>query len=360
MENKSHALAAGIFVVLVTALVIALATWLARDTTIRDVYEISSNESITGLSPQSAVRYRGIPVGKVDAIEFDKQVKGNVLIRLAIDGSAPLTKSTFATLGFQGVTGLAYVQLDDQGESKEPLATSRSSPARIPLHPSLFSSLSDQGVKLVMQVEETSKQLNVLLSAENQKVLMGAVAAAGQSAMQVGAMSARMQAIVDAQLGPQNTNIPALVRDSRETMRALQATAGELNKTAQEAARTAQETTRAVQAAAQAATTVASAAASVASAAAGTVAELGTKVTQKGGVLDQVSQGSAALAQSAQTLSASTLPRAARTLDDTAKTARNVDRVFNALGDNPQSLLYGSGAPTPGPGEPGFSAPAAR
>jgi phospholipid/cholesterol/gamma-HCH transport system substrate-binding protein len=366
MENKSHTLAAGAFVLFVTAIVIALATWLARDTTIRDVYEISSHESVTGLSPQSAVRYRGIPVGKVDAIEFDKQTKGNVLIRLAIDGNAPLTKSTFATLGFQGVTGLAYVQLDDQGDSKEPLETSRFNPTRIPLHPSLFSSLSDQGVKLVMQVEETSKQLNLLLSAENQKIFVGALQAAGQSATQIGAMSTRIQAIADAQLGPQRTNIPALVKDTGETMRALQVTAAELNKTtqevgrtAQEAARTAQETTRAVQAASQAATSAASAAANAATAAAASVTALGNKVTEKGGVLDQVSQGSAALASSAQTLNASTLPRAARAVDDAAKAARNVDRVVNALGDNPQSLLYGNGTPTPGPGESGFTAPAA-
>ncbi len=367
MENKSHALAAGVFVLFVTALVIALATWLARDTTIRDVYELSSRESITGLSPQSAVRYRGIPVGKVDAIEFDKQTKGNVLIRIAIDGNAPLTKSTFATLGFQGVTGLAYVQLDDLGESNEPLQTSRFNPTRIPLQPSLFSSLSDQGVKLLLQVEETSKHVNQLLSPDNQKLLMGALQAAGQSATQIGAMSARIQAIADAQLGPQRTNIPALVKDTGDTMRALQVTAGELNKTAQEtaltakeASRTAQETTRAVQAVSQAATTAASAATQAATAAAASVSALGSKVMDKGGVLDQVSQSSAALTQSAQTLSANTLPRAARAVDDAAKAARNVDRVVNALGDNPQSLIYGNASPNPGPGEPGFHPPAPR
>jgi phospholipid/cholesterol/gamma-HCH transport system substrate-binding protein len=77
-------------------------------------------------------------------------------------------------------------------------------------------------------------------------------------------------------------------------------------------------------------------------------------------MLDQVGQGAAALSQSAQTLSASTLPRAARAVDDTAKAARNVDRVFNNLGDNPQSLIYGNGGGAPGPGEPGFATPAAR
>jgi phospholipid/cholesterol/gamma-HCH transport system substrate-binding protein len=332
MENKSHALAAGVFVLFVAALAIALASWLARDTTLRDKYELSTRESITGLSPQAAVRYRGIPVGKVEAIEFDTEVKGNVLVRLAIDGKAPLTKSTYATLGFQGVTGLAYVQLDDAGESKEALTTSSATPARIPLHPSLFSSLSDQGSKLLVQVEDTSKLINQLLSPANQKELVTAVQSVGLGAQQIGAMSQRMQAIADAQFGPQRTDIPALVKDTGNAMRAMQSTASELNKTAQ-------ETTRAASAAAQAVTT------------------LTGKVTEKGGMLDQVGIGSAALAQSAQSLNASVLPRLGRASDDTAKSARNIDRVFGNLGENPQSLIYGNGSGQPGPGEPGFTAP---
>jgi phospholipid/cholesterol/gamma-HCH transport system substrate-binding protein len=333
MENKSHALAAGIFVLFATAIVIALAAWLARDTTLRDVYELSTSESVTGLSEQAAVRYRGISVGKIESIDFDPQVKGNVLVRLAVNSNAPLTRSTFAMLGFQGVTGLAYVQLDDAGESKEPLVTSRFEPARIPLRPSLFSSLSDQGSKLLLQVEDTSKLLNQLLSTENQKALTGTLQSISQSAAQVGAMSKRIEAIADAQFGPQRTDIPALVKDTRKTMAALQATSAEFNKTAV-------ETTRA------------------ASAAANAVTSLSSRVTEKGGMLDQVSQGSAALAQSAQTLNATTLPSASRAADDTAKSARNVSRAFNSLNDNPQSLIYGSGVAPPGPGEPGFVAPA--
>ncbi len=341
MENKSHALAAGAFVLFVTALVIALAAWLARDSKLRDVYELTTSESVTGLAEQAAVRYRGIPVGKVESIDFDPQTKGNVLVRLAINTNVPMTKSTFATLNFQGVTGLAYVQLDDEGPSKEPLTTSRFEPTRIPLHPGLFASLSDQGTKLLMQVEDTSKLLNQLLSTDNQKILMDTVQTTAQSAAKIGAMSQRIEAIADAQFGPERTNIPALVKDTRATMAALQTTAGEFSKTAQELNKTASETTRA------------------ASSAGAAVTALTGKMTEKGGVLDQLSLGSAALAGSVQTLNANTLPRAARAADDTGKSARNISRVFNQLGDNPQSLIYGSGSALPGPGEPGFVAPAA-
>ncbi len=53
MENKAHALAAGIFVVVVTALLLVLAAWLTRDTGARDIYEISTRETVTGLQEQA-------------------------------------------------------------------------------------------------------------------------------------------------------------------------------------------------------------------------------------------------------------------------------------------------------------------
>ena len=63
MENKAHALAAGAFVVVITALLALLAVWLTRDTIQRDLYEMSTGETVSGLQPQAAVRFRGVPVG---------------------------------------------------------------------------------------------------------------------------------------------------------------------------------------------------------------------------------------------------------------------------------------------------------
>jgi phospholipid/cholesterol/gamma-HCH transport system substrate-binding protein len=335
MENKSHALAAGAFVILVTALLVALAAWLMRDTRIRDTLEFSTRESVTGLQPQAAVRYRGIAVGKVDSIEFDPKARGNVLVSLAIDQGTPITKSTYAVLGYQGVTGLAYVQLDDDGSSNELLDLSASTAPRIPLKPSLLSKLSDQGANLLIQIEETAKRLNLLLAPENQKALIGSVQAVGASASNFSTQVTAMQKILDAQFGPERVDIPALVKDTRGTMQALQTTASELNKTAQ-------ETTKAVT----------------------TMSSVAQRISDKGGTLDRVNEGLAsassaaqAIGQSAQALSANTLPRATRMTDDAARAARATDRVVKELGDNPQSLIFGNAPVPPGPGERGFTAP---
>src|SRR3954469_25967981 len=138
MENKAHAMAAGLFVVAVAALLLVLAGWLTRDTGVRDAYEISTRESVSGLQPQAAVRYRGVDVGKVDDIGFDPKAQGHVLIKLEVDRQAPVTQGTFATLGYQGVTGLAFVQLDDDGKPAAKLERPGGNPPRIPLRPGLL------------------------------------------------------------------------------------------------------------------------------------------------------------------------------------------------------------------------------
>ena len=91
MENKAHALAAGAFVLGLVAVLVALVVWLTRDDTVRNVYELSTRDAVSGLQPQAMVRYRGIAVGKVTSIDFDPKVKGNVRVRITVDERVPLT-----------------------------------------------------------------------------------------------------------------------------------------------------------------------------------------------------------------------------------------------------------------------------
>ncbi|MEK9804385.1 MAG: MlaD family protein, partial [Curvibacter sp.] len=115
MENKAHALAAGAFVLGVSALLIALAVWLTRQAGEVRYYEVATRSAVTGLQSQAGVQYRGVRVGKVASIAFDPSSPGQVLLRLELDADAPVTRSTYATLGYQGLTGIAFVQLDDEG-----------------------------------------------------------------------------------------------------------------------------------------------------------------------------------------------------------------------------------------------------
>ncbi|HWV63003.1 MAG TPA: MlaD family protein, partial [Oxalicibacterium sp.] len=113
MENKAHALMAGIFTIALLIAAVLIALWFNRDREERVPYEIATTLSVPGLTPQAAVRYRGLDVGRVDEVLFDPKVPGQILIRFSVAKNTPITHSTFATLSYQGVTGLAYVQLDD-------------------------------------------------------------------------------------------------------------------------------------------------------------------------------------------------------------------------------------------------------
>ena len=319
MENKAHAMAAGAFVLVVSALLAVLAVWLMRDNTKRDMYEMSTSEIISGLQPQAAVNFRGVPVGKVEFIGFDHKIRGNVLVRVSIDREAPVTQSVFATVASQGVTGLGFIQLDDTGTSTVRLSPNDADPPRIPLQTGGLDKLLKQSEAIFKQVEQASLQVNKLLSDDNQKKLVLAVGNMGDAASSVGKLSTNMGNLLDAQLGPDKVNIPKLVKTMDSALASLQSTSVQVNAT---------------------------------------VAEIGVtakRLNEKGGPLDKLSDGGTALAAGVETFSAATLPKLGEVADETARAMRQLRRTVNAVDDNPQSLIFGNGAPTPGPGEPGFS-----
>ena len=309
MENKSHAFAAGAFVLVVVALLVTLAAWLSRDTSEQRVFELSSREGVTGLSPQAGVRYKGVSVGRVTSIGLDPKMPGNVLVRIAINEQAPITRSTFGSLGFQGVTGLAFVQLDDTGESAEPLLPDNGAYARIPMRQGMMSRLSDQGASLLTQLEQASQRVNQLLSPENQKNLMGAIGGIGQAADRFGQMSVRAES----------------------TFKSMQSTSERLGLSAESVSTSATEFKR-----------------------------MSARMNAPGGTLDKIAQSTEALAAASRSANTTLLPRLNRTTDEAARTVRQVGRAVEAVGDNPQSLLLGNGNALPGPGEFGFVAPPAR
>ena len=67
MENKAHALLAGLFTLILLIIAILVALWFNRDKGGRIPYEMATKLSVPGLNPQAAVRYRGLNVGRVDA-----------------------------------------------------------------------------------------------------------------------------------------------------------------------------------------------------------------------------------------------------------------------------------------------------
>jgi phospholipid/cholesterol/gamma-HCH transport system substrate-binding protein len=329
MENKSHAIAAGTFVLLLIGLLIAMASWLTRDTSSQRPYEISSKESVTGLQPQAGVRYKGVVVGRVTGIALDTQTRGNVLVRIALNDNVPITSSTFASLGFQGVTGLAFVQLDDTGESAQTLATSISRPARIPMRPGLMARLTEQGGNLLRQLEQASQRMNQLLAPENQQSMVAAVNNLSQAAAGISQLTRHADQLLTGS-GPEGSaSLPRMVTQADATFKSMQTTSERLKDSA-EAVKNSAEKFRLTN----------------------------VRINEPGGTLDKIARSTEALAASTATLNATLLPRLGRTTDEAARTVRQFGRLAEGLAEQPQSLLLGKGGAQPGPGESGFEPPA--
>ena len=330
MENKSHALAAGAFVLALVGLLVALALWLTRESGTTRLYEMSTSDTVTGLQPQAPVRYKGVAVGKVSYIGFDPEVPGNVIIRVLVDETAPLTSSTYASLSYQGITGLAFVQLDESGGESFPTKQGNNGIPRLPLKESKLGELTNQAPEILAKVKDVLDNFNKLLGPENLQQLNAALGSAAQAtgeiagaARNVNLLTAHLDETLRKRVDPALAGLPALSREAADSLRAVREAAADVSRLSEEYQTTAR------------------------------------RLNEKDGPLDRLAEGTVALSRAADTFAAATLPRVNRVTEDASRAARQLSRTVNGINDNPQSLIFGSGAIQPGPGEQGFVAPGA-
>jgi len=309
MENRAHALAAGLFTLLLGFGVLVAAMWFSGDTYERSVYVLQSSHAVSGLNVQAPVRLRGVEVGKVETIAFDPDNPRHILVRIAVRSGTPITRGTTAQLGSQGVTGLAYVMLEDDGSKPDPLPPSPEKSVRIPLRQGFLDELSGSGKDLVTEVGEVARRANRLLDDRNQQQLLRTLAALESA-------TRSMSALAD-QLKPTLDGLPQLSADARKTLQGADTLMASLT-------------------------------------------ELSRQVAGRVDALERTARGAEQVGTAAQTVSTmlatDSLPRVHTLLDEMARNSRNLDRLLTELNEQPHSLVFGRPAVAPGPGEPGFNA----
>jgi phospholipid/cholesterol/gamma-HCH transport system substrate-binding protein len=313
MENRSYALMTGFFTVALLVAAILIGLWLNRDRTETHPYEIVTTQTIPGLNPQATVRYRGLEVGRVDDIVFDPRVTGQILIKLSIDEGAPITRTTFASLGYQGVTGIAFIQLDDDRTGSPLLKSDKNHVARIPLRPGLLDQIEKRGLAILEKTERITDSLNNVLSKDNQDKLTGAFDSINKAAA--------AYAEIPVQLQPTLARLPALTDKLDRTMGSVH----DLSSSATAAARN--------------------------------YDRLATSLQAPGGPLERASTAIDSLGGVTSDLELQTLPHVVDMADEAKTSLRAVRRTVTNLGDRPQSILFGAPTAEPGPGEPGFVPP---
>jgi len=113
METRASYILVGSFVLVLVATIFGFAVWLAKVEfeAAPKQYVIYFYGSVTGLSIGSPVRYRGVPVGSVSEIAIDPTNVERIRVIAEVADGTPIKQDTKASLGFQGITGVAYILL---------------------------------------------------------------------------------------------------------------------------------------------------------------------------------------------------------------------------------------------------------
>lgn len=304
MENRSHALVAGLFTLLLGLAAALSIWWFGGKHEATTDYTVVTRHSVTGLSLQGQVRYRGIRVGKVQSMEVDPQDPRNILIGISVDSKLPVTRGTTARLGYQGVTGIAHVLLEDDHDDPRRLAGGGDS-ERIQMRSSLIEELSENGGAVLGQARDFLASANQVIDRENRQQL------------------ARTLANLEATTRNAN-EVTRQLRDllTPENLRAVTATLKRSEQAAAEAAPLLLESRRLVLG----------------------LQPLGDKLER---LIGEPSPGGVA----------GLVSRLNEVGKDLSANSRQLNRVLLMLEQSPQSLIFGPPTSAPGPGEAGFVAP---
>lgn len=123
METRAHYILIGSFVMFVVALGFLFVLQMTRAQGDFDPYDIIFEESVTGLSTGSIVRFNGIQVGEVESLELDPDDPSRVVARVRVSATTPVTTNTTVELEPVGFTGLAIIQFVGSEEEAPLLKT---------------------------------------------------------------------------------------------------------------------------------------------------------------------------------------------------------------------------------------------
>jgi phospholipid/cholesterol/gamma-HCH transport system substrate-binding protein len=303
MGKNKYALITGVFLIALTAVTVAVVYWIGHFERERNIYYVSTRESVSGLNPESTVFYRGIAVGKVLDVHFDPNDSGTILVPIEVDKSIVLSKGVYATLQLKGVTGLTQIDLEDSDRLGVRLPPGDDPANRIPLMPSLTDRLMNTGEDILKKAEHIMARLSVFLSDENVKNVSDTLSNLKSLSDKLN----QLQKSMDKALA----EVPKLGNRAEKTLGNIDILTQDLQRLSKDIKVLGKKAEK--------------------------LAETGLEAS------DQVMQ--------------STLPKVNDLLNDLQSATQQVNKIANLLENNPQSLIFGFPRQEPAPGEPGYKEP---
>lgn len=361
-STRSRHVAIGLFVFAALGLMLAGVLVFGAGTLLRRVHRMETylDASVQGLEVGSAVKHRGVRIGKIESIGFAGsayapgetspaalRARRYVRLVLAIDArayvevwDARMLKDAIAgglrvRIAAQGLTGVMYVEIDyaDPQRVRDLPIFWKPTYAYVPSAPSMMSELSDAAQNVFRRLEQTDIEG---VAQELQLVLRAVRQAVGEAG--IGALSANASNLIS-EVRATNRGVQQLVAgdETRQALADIAATAASLR---------------------QAAAGVARDLPPMMARADRTVAQAGDAVTRVHAVIESgdVERTLASLAHVSQTADRALLTQQqglAEALELLRQTAQQLNDFAASIKARPSLLLRGSPAATePFPGQP--------
>ncbi len=177
METRASYVLVGIFVMVFAFGVIVALIWLGGQTGQEKLveYEIQFTDPVSGLGNGASVQYRGVPVGQVTGIRIDEQDPKLIRVRIQVRATTPIKEDGLATLQYQGITGVAFVQLRG-GSPESPRLRSPGpdgKPAVIKAQSSGLAELMDRAPELFSSLQTLVERASKILDEKNRQSIAG-------------------------------------------------------------------------------------------------------------------------------------------------------------------------------------------
>ncbi len=174
MYGRNSYLIVGVFIsvglVTMVAMILFFAGGRATEPTVR--YTVLFERDISGLTLGAPTRYLGVEVGQVIAMNLVTHNGTKVRVDLEVSQSTPVTTASYASLAFQGVTGVAFISLaSDQDTRAMPVVSGDSEYPIIPARNVGLAALLSDGPEITHKINELLDKANQLLDQENRDSL---------------------------------------------------------------------------------------------------------------------------------------------------------------------------------------------
>ncbi len=170
METKANTTLIGAFTLVVLALAFGFIYWLARghETSAASRMSIVFSDPVTGLGTGGQVVFNGIKVGDVQRLRLDPNNPARVIADVGVARDTPIKTDTVATLGFQGLTGVGYIEL--QGGTASAPSIWTMDPPVIEAQRSSMQDLLAGARNILARADDTLKALEGLVSDNREPV----------------------------------------------------------------------------------------------------------------------------------------------------------------------------------------------